>query len=376
MTQRVFIIILAIILAGLVGFGVWATQQEVQAEPVPQVSAKWWGSAHADASSEAFVHWNEDDPAEVPPTCAKCHSGHGFMDYVGQDGSTAFKVDAPGRINDVVSCTTCHNDASWSLDKVIMPSTKEVAGEGNNNICMTCHSGMGAGSGVDGRYAEAEPDTVLPDASMMGPHYFHAAATNLGSDGAGGYEYEGKAYVGSFKHVGSANTCLECHDAHSLHIQKPSTTDADMCSTCHTEVVNGWQDYKKISISKVDYDGDGTVESAYDEVEGMRMKLMQAISAYSKNQTGTMWGFYGDSYPYAFIDTNEDGTITEDEATFPNGFKSFTPRMLKAAFNFMFVTKEPGAYVHNAKYVLQLMCDSIEDLSAVSGVSTQGLTRP
>jgi hypothetical protein len=42
----------------------------------------------------------------------------------------------------------------------------------------------------------------------------------------------------------------------------------------------------------------------------------------------------------------------------------------------MFTVKEPGAYIHNGKYVLQLMFDSIEDLSAVSGVTTDGLTRP
>jgi hypothetical protein len=42
----------------------------------------------------------------------------------------------------------------------------------------------------------------------------------------------------------------------------------------------------------------------------------------------------------------------------------------------MFTVKEPGAYIHNAKYVLQLMFDSIEDLSAISGVTTDSLIRP
>jgi hypothetical protein len=38
----------------------------------------------------------------------------------------------------------------------------------------------------------------------------------------------------------------------------------------------------------------------------------------------------------------------------------------------MFTTKAPGAYVHNGKYVLQLMYDSIKDL----GGSTAGMVRP
>ncbi len=89
-----------------------------------------------------------------------------------------------------------------------------------------------------------------------------------------------------------------------------------------------------------------------------------------------MFGFCGDAYPYSFIDTNKDGQISEDEAIFPNQYKLFTPRLLKAAYNYMFTVKEPGAYIHNAKYVLQLMFDSIEDLSAVSGVTTDSLIRP
>ena len=79
---------------------------------------------------------------------------------------------------------------------------------------------------------------------------------------------------------------------------------------------------------------------------------------------------------YAASDTNKDGTIDASEGVFGNKYSTFTPRMLKAAFNYMFVQKEPAAYLHNAKYVLQLMYDSIEDLSALSGVTTQGLTRP
>lgn len=50
-------------------------------EPVVSVvpfEAQWAGSAHADKTAEAFVHWNEDDPQEVPANCAKCHSTPGF----------------------------------------------------------------------------------------------------------------------------------------------------------------------------------------------------------------------------------------------------------------------------------------------------------
>src|SRR6185436_14928761 len=54
---------------------------------------EWQSSGHADASAEAFVHWDEESPAEVPVECAKCHSTPGYQDFIGADGSAAGEVD-------------------------------------------------------------------------------------------------------------------------------------------------------------------------------------------------------------------------------------------------------------------------------------------
>ena len=54
---------------------------EVPAGPSVPYEEQWASSPHADASAEAFVHWNEEDPAEVPDRCAKCHSTPGFQDW-------------------------------------------------------------------------------------------------------------------------------------------------------------------------------------------------------------------------------------------------------------------------------------------------------
>ena len=85
------------------------------------VSVDWWDSAHADASAEAFVHWNEDEPAEVPVYCAKCHSGKAFLDYLGMDGTAAMAIDAPGEINSVITCEVCHNEAADGLTTGQLP---------------------------------------------------------------------------------------------------------------------------------------------------------------------------------------------------------------------------------------------------------------
>ncbi len=53
-------------------------------------------------------------------------------------------------------------------------------------------------------------------------------------------------------------------------------------------------------------------------------------------------------------------------------YNAFTPKLLKAAYNLQYSYKDPGAYVHNFTYVVQVMYDTIQDL----GGSTAGMTRP
>jgi hypothetical protein len=59
-------------------------------EPVVAVvpfEQEWANSPHNDAEAEAFRHWDEDDPAEIPESCAKCHSTPGYIAFMGADGS-------------------------------------------------------------------------------------------------------------------------------------------------------------------------------------------------------------------------------------------------------------------------------------------------
>ncbi|MEL7626673.1 MAG: hypothetical protein AAGU15_07420 [Anaerolineaceae bacterium] len=376
MKKRTFIIVLIVFTALLIAAcSSLSSKENAELSVIKDVTAKYWGSSHADAAAEAFVHWNEDDPAEIPPTCARCHSTDGFRDYIGDDGTEAGKVDAPAQVNDPVSCTACHNVAAEALDSVTFPSGKEVTGTGVNSVCMSCHGAMGSGQNVTKATEGKDLDVAVPDTSLIGPHYAHAAAAQQGSAAGVGFEYAGKTYVGAFQHADTVNSCTECHDPHSLHTVKQANSDESLCSTCHSGVT-GWETYRTVSMSKVDYDGDGTVEPVFDEIEGVKAVLMEALNKYSVKVVGTGLGFKFEAYPYGFIDTNQDGTIDDSEGVFPNKFSTFTPRMQQAAFNLLFVQKDPGAYVHNPKYALQLMYDSIEDLSAQSGVSVEGLTRP
>ena len=67
-------------------------------------------------------------------------------------------------------------------------------------------------------------------------------------------------------------------------------------------------------------------------------------------------------YPYFFVDLNGNGTVDKDEGKFPNRYKAWTPRLMKAAYNYQFVVKDPGAYAHNPTYATELLHDSLADL--------------
>jgi len=49
--------------------------------------------------------------------------------------------------------------------------------------------------------------------------------------------------------------------------------------------------------------------------------------------------------------------------TAANGYKSFTPRLAKAAYNYQLSIKDPGGYVHGGKYIIELVYASIADLN-------------
>jgi len=54
------------------------------------------------------------------------------------------------------------------------------------------------------------------------------------------------------------------------------------------------------------------------------------------------------------------------------GYSTWTPQLLKAAYNYQYSITSQGGYAHNGKYLIQLLIDSMEDL----GFGTFGMTRP
>ena len=331
-------------------------------EPIDLSQAHRNDSGHFNATAEPFRHW--DAEGAVPGTCAKCHSSGGLPMFV-KEGVTISQPPTNG-----FQCTTCHNDLTkftrYEVKDVTFPSGAVIdSGDANTNLCMTCHQGRESTVSVNKLTAGLELDTVSDKLRFLNVHYFAAGATRYGTEAKGAYEYDGKEYIGHFDHA-NVNSCTDCHNAHTQEVQWES------CVECHKEVQTK-ADLTNIRYYNTDWDGDGnTDEGVAGEIDTMREDLYTAMQSYATKQAGKGIVYSAASYPYYFVDTNGNGQADADELKSDNAFNSWTPRLLHAAYNYQYVTKDPGAFAHNAKYIMQVLYDGIDDL----GGDVSAMTRP
>lgn len=341
----------------------------------------WMKSPHNDAKSEAFTHWNEDEPKVVAVACATCHSTPGYQDFLGADGSAVGKVDKAPAVGTTIQCVACHNQATQNLTSVQFLSTTMVedkavpvviSGLGPEARCMVCHQGRATMTQVDAKlndYKATDPDAVIAPIKVDGKdtpfgfvnvHYFAAAVTLYGDEVKGGYQYEGKAYDAKNDHVAGYNTCVGCHDPHTTQIKVKE------CAVCHTGVttVDALKKVREPS-STSDYDGDGNVkEGMFDELTGVRAALYTGLTRYAKEVIKTGLVYDATANPYFFQDKDGDNKADKDDKGASIRYTTWTPRLLKAAYNYQVSTKDPGAFAHGNKYIVQLLYDSLEDLNA------------
>ncbi len=254
-----------------------------------------------------------------------------------------------------------------------LPSGKTLTGLGDESRCIVCHQGRESKLSMDTMItaaAVADADTVSTAIRFKNLHYFAAAASYYGREAGVAYEYTGKAYEKEFTHVQSFNQCMECHDPHSLKVR------VNDCASCHdiapANLAAGKYDDAitdlygaRMKGTTSDFDGDGTKEGIYFELVGMSDVLYKAIREYANDVSGKPLIYDGHTYPYWFEDK---GTIGTFEPGVDTGFASWTARLVKTAFNYQMWQKDPGAFAHNGKYLMELMYDGIEELDAHANV--------
>jgi hypothetical protein len=112
---------------------------------------------------------------------------------------------------------------------------------------------------------------------------------------------------------------------------------------------------QKLRVSSLDRDGNGdATEGVAKEIAALSDRLLETMQSYAAEQTGGASLTYSRNYPY-FLGAGKQP------------FAQWTPRLLRAAYNYQVIAKGSGAFAHNPDYALQLLYDSIEDLGGDLG---------
>jgi hypothetical protein len=332
-------------------------------EPVDLSNARRIDPGHFAGSETAFRYW--DATGVVPATCSKCHSAAGLPFFIKENVA----VSQPS--SNGLNCATCHSDVStfarYEMEEVAFPSGARLStGSTDSNLCLSCHQGRESTVSVNRLIGNLEADAVSENLRFLNIHYFAAGATLFGTEAKGAYEYPDQTYLGRFKHVAALDTCTECHSTHGLEVK------AARCEDCHEGVKNA-ADLPNIRVTEVDFDGDGDLaEGLAFEIETMRDLLYASMKEYALETTGTGIVYSSARHPYYFIDTNGNGAADPDEINANNRYVTWTPRLLRAAYNYQYVKKDPGVYAHNGLYIIQVLYDALTDI----GADTSGMTRP
>jgi hypothetical protein len=275
-------------------------------------------------------------------------------------------------VGTVIACVACHNKVTMVMDSVTFPSGLKVENVGDDSRCMTCHQGRQSTVSVNERLAGKADDEVSEELGFINIHYRAAGATRFGTQAKGAYEYGGRDYSGFYVHDKDFTRCADCHQQHTVKVK------VDECSVCHRKAdIERKDDLIKIRKSKLDFDGDGNLDEGIgEEIDALHGALYAAIQTYGKAVSDQPIVYDDHAYPYFFVDKNDNGRIDAGEAIFPNRYRAWTPRLLRAAYNYQFVAMDPGVYAHNPNYVIQILHDSLADLGTKVTVEMAGMARP
>jgi hypothetical protein len=149
------------------------------------------------------------------------------------------------------------------------------------------------------------------------------------------------------------------------------------CVGCHgqdiSQTFKGFDparfDFNQIRPGNIpDYDADGnTRESLQDEIHGLENTLATAIQDYVLNAARTAILFYTDGYFYK--DLNGNGILDASETGSSNRYQG-NATWLKAAYNLRVSTLAEHGFIHNARYLAELLADSIQSVGGEFGKYT------
>ncbi len=380
---------------------------------------QWKASAHADFTG---LPWKEDPWKDQTSSsyCKRCHTATSFVIYTDDQNvayndpihtQTFIANGVVDNMSEVLYCRACHKidpargftvarrvpqDAripgAWDNGQVVYSSTAglnsytKVAGMGDSELCMNCHSSRPSRNGFFVRPYLTSGGRNIDNVvyGSITPHYLVAVQTVFqdNTKGIGGYALPGRNYANPsyFEHnkigtadapgTGSGGPCVGCHmssPADNLdvtvgsHSFMPVTEDntgnisaitSTMCVVCHNGIY---------ALTPTE------LNNTRDLVTARVAEFRAALEAQSifPNEKGNQ--FYT-SASAAATDNSSVGTVKnwQTRATaLGTGIDGYDLWGICWNFNLLnYDPAEPCAWVHNNIYANRLIYDAIFALGA------------
>lgn len=273
------------------------------------------------------VHKNGGNYARSTTDCAPCHTNEGFLETQ-ETGlqKTAFNVDDPTP----VGCRTCHKvHETYTYADMALRTTTPVklwanetvtANLGDGNLCLNCHQSRPAtpAAVVDG------PDVAITS-NRWGPHHGPQGQLLLG---VGGFEIKGSTPYGSTVHkTAVSGGCIGCHMS-TPYGNQSGGHNMGMSYDYHGAITRNVTSCVKCHEGAKNFDINGVQTT----VDSLLEVLKEELIAKKIYDTTTALAIKG---------------------TFP-------ANVAGAYWNFIMIEEDRSVGIHNPKYAIALLKNSIE----------------
>ena len=346
------------------------------------VSANPWASRDFRLSGTAL-------PATPATTfgseCVRCHTATGFITYLKNKTIAPFGSTSKVEGREVLACNACHDDGSGyaygyklrSVGQVTayynvsttqagpvryrIRATETYDNIGKSNLCLTCHVGREIGEIIKTAAAQG---LNFANTGFISSHYMTAGASIFQ---ASGYEFnlrsypQGQGTPGSFPHLhrtvgvnnqngtGSDGPCITCHlkpGRHTflpLNLTEVATTDSlwlrqitgivsPECAKCHNGTTAPAQSVASLNTSKTGFFATLEILRTIMATRNLHYRSGSIFNAATGTTRVTNW--------------------TKAPASGAD--------VMGAAFNYVLLNFDYGAYTHNIFYSKRLLYDSID----------------
>jgi hypothetical protein len=297
--------------------------------------------------------------------CQKCHTNEGFIDFVktGKVDDKAFVAypSQPG-------CVTCHTQhETWDLTLRTAAAVKLVNGDvfdlGKGNLCANCHQSRTAAK------ATVKALAAKDVRSSWGAH--HGPQSDI-INGSNAWEFPGRSYDSSPHKDVLENGCVECHMAlptgryalspaiggHSFNIagevHEAPVVNLVACLGCHKDMKQVPRTELFDIKAKADFDRDGKVEAAQQEVQGLLDLFV--------NPKGT--GYLQTITPAMFKKDAEASFEALGSGWAAATAGQWSEAQIGALFNYKLILEDRSLGVHNLTYTVQVLYDTLKVLDS------------